>query len=100
MNDFIEDLTQKIPLDRIGNPERLIIRIQSLLKSHGYGEMGPECHIEVTISGRTLITRLIQVGGGKLEKSRSAKKIDGPQKGTRVFWLERYLIRPERIPRI
>ena len=63
--DVIDKITQKIPLDEIANPKGLEDRVRQILESYGFGESGPECHLDVSISGQTLKIILKQVGSGK-----------------------------------
>jgi hypothetical protein len=63
--DFMEKITQKIPFEEIANHETLEDKIEQFLESYGFGASGPECHLDVSLSGQTLKISLIQVGGGK-----------------------------------
>ena len=62
---FLENITKIIPSKKIQDYKGLQDRISHILKTYGFGERGPECHLEPSISGRTLKITLRQVGGGK-----------------------------------
>jgi hypothetical protein len=63
--EFLGKITEIIPFKKILNFKSLQDRITHILRTYGFGESGPECHLEPSISGRTLKITLRQVGGGK-----------------------------------
>ena len=64
-DDFINKLTQIIPLNKIADSDGLKHNIQQLLENYGFGDSGPECQLDVSLSGQTLKIMIKQVSGGK-----------------------------------
>jgi hypothetical protein len=63
--DFIEKITGIVLYEKIANPDELLSEIDQLLERYGFGDCGPECHAEVSLTGKLLKIKIKQLSGSK-----------------------------------
>ena len=64
VSEFIGELKQNLPPERILNTRELKVKIRRDLETRGYGRSGPECRLEASQQDKGIRISLVQIGSG------------------------------------
>jgi len=64
VSEFIGELKQKLPPERILNARELKVKIRKNLKTRGHGRGAPECHLKASRQNKEIKVALVQTGSG------------------------------------